>query len=177
MKNMMTVLMMSQGTPMILSGDEYAQTRHGNNNWYGHDNEMTQFDWSELAAQQDWFAFYQGLIKFRTSCPLLGRDEFLSKDCITWHENNWDDPTSKFLAFTLHDRLGEYEGDLYCAINSHHFEVTVNLPRPRDGETWCRIIDTNLPSPRDFVPGGNAGVEGDYRMQSHSVIVLVSKAV
>ena len=160
---------------MILSGDEYGQTRHGNNNWYGHDGEMTQFDWSQLADQQDWFTFYKSLINFRRSCPLLGRREFLTHDCITWHEDNWDDPASKFLAFTLHDRQGEYDGDVYCAINAHNFEVTVNLPHPEDGKNWRRIIDTNLPAPRDFVEGGNAGVERDYRMQSHSVIVLVSR--
>jgi len=180
MKNMHTILMMSQGVPMILSGDEYAQTRHGNNNWYGHDSEMTQFDWDELEKQKslgEWYPFYANLIRFRRECPLLGRQEFLTRDCVTWHEDRWDDPQSKFLAFTLHDRDQEYEGDLYCAINAHDFEVTVHLPYPGDGRTWCRIVDTNLPAPRDFVEGGNSGVEQSYRMQGHSCIVLLSKCL
>ena len=180
MKNLHTVLMMSQGVPMLLSGDEYAQTRHGNNNWYGHDNELTQFDWVELEKQKEsgeWYQFYRNMIHFRKECPLLGRQEFLSRDCITWHEDNWEDTQSKFLAFSLHDRDHRYHGDLYCAINAHNFEVTVHLPNPGSGRRWCRIVDTNLPAPRDFVAGGNAGVEGTYRMQSHSVIVLVSKMI
>ena len=178
MKNMMVVLMMSQGTPMVLSGDEYGQTRHGNNNWYGHDNDMTQFDWDALAAAKssgEFYEFYKSIIWLRRACPLLGRREFLRDGCITWHESNWDDHDSKFLAFTLHDTQGEWDGDLYCAINAHHFEVTVGLPHAGEGRKWSRIVDTNLPAPRDFIKGGNAGVDGTYKMQGHSCILLVNK--
>lgn len=178
MKNLHTVLMMSQGTPMILSGDEYGQTRHGNNNWYGHDNEMTQFDWEDLqnAKDQDaWYRFYTNMIQFRRECPLLGRKDFLKNDLITWHEDRWDDPHSKFLAFTLHDTESEYIGDIYCALNAHPFEVTVHLPSPGDGRHWCRMVDTNLPSPRDFVKDGNSGVNQTYSIQAHSSIILLSK--
>ena len=178
MKNMHTILMMSQGTPMILSGDEYAQTRHGNNNWYGHDNEMTQFNWKELEHakdQDDWYRFYTSMIHFRKECPLLGRSEFLSHNHITWHEDRWDDVQSKFLACTLHDTDNVYIGDVYCAFNAHPFQVTVHLPNPGDGRQWCRMVDTNLPSPRDFVKGGNNGVEQSYTMQPHSSIILISK--
>ena len=48
--------------------------------------------------------YYSGLIKLRRECPLLGRSEFLTPQDITWHEDRWDDPESRFLAFTLHDR-------------------------------------------------------------------------
>ncbi|KAI8113298.1 hypothetical protein M9435_003302 [Picochlorum sp. BPE23] len=108
MKNIHVALMMSQGTPMILSGDEYGQTRHGNNNWYGHDNDMTQFDWNQLKENEGWYRFYKSLIHFRRTCPLLGKTDFLTGNCITWHEDRWHDPDSKFLAFTLHDRDQEY---------------------------------------------------------------------
>ena len=178
MKNMHTLLMISQGTPMILSGDEYGQTRHGNNNWYGHDNDMTQFNWKDLekAKEEDgWYRFYIGMMHFRRQCPLLGRHDFLTHDCITWHEDRWDDPESRFLAFTLHDRQNVYIGDLYCAFNAHPFEVTVHLPSPGEGRHWCRVVDTNLPSPRDFVEGGNSGVDHTYKMQGNSSIILVSK--
>jgi len=178
MKNMHTILMVSQGTPMILSGDEYAQTRHGNNNWYGHDNDMTQFNWKDLEQAKetdDWYRFYTSMIRFRKECPLFGRSDFLSHNDITWHEDRWDDPESKFLACTLHDTKNEYLGDVYCAFNAHPFQVNVHLPHPGDGRHWCRMVDTNLPSPRDFVEGGNNGVEQSYTMQAHSSIILISK--
>ena len=48
--------------------------------------------------------WYSSMIKFRRSCPLLGRTSFLTDEDITWHEHNWDDDESRFLAFTYHDR-------------------------------------------------------------------------
>ena len=178
MKNFHVALMFSQGTPMLLSGDEYRQTRFGNNNWYGHDNEMTQFDWDQLLVERkegNWYRFYTSVIKLRRECPLLGRDTFLTSSDITWHEDCWEDPESRFLAFTLHDINQQYLGDMYIAFNSHPFEVHVSLPYPGDNKKWCRLIDTNLPAPRDFVEGGNSGVEMVYQMQSHSSIVLLAR--
>lgn len=180
MRNLHMALMLSQGTPMLLSGDEYGQSRDGNNNWYGHDGRMTHFRWDEMHdAKEDtsngWWRFYSELIKFRRECPLLGRSEFLSHRDVTWHEDRWDDPESRFLAFTLHDSGNTGFGDVYAAFNAHSFEVTVTLPTPPGGKKWCRVVDTNLPAPRDFTVGGNAGVDAVYSMQSYSSILLVTK--
>lgn len=190
MRNLHVALMVSQGTPMILCGDEYGASRGGNNNWYGHDTTMTHFHWDELettAKTDGWFRFYSDLIKFRKACPLLTRGEFLTSKDVTWHEDRWDDPESRFLAFTLHDTLPEDRwesgkpgkalcprGDLYIAFNAHSFEVRVTLPLIGEGKTWRRLVDTNLPSPRDWTPGGNAGVEAEYSIAPYSSIVLVA---
>lgn len=93
---------------------------------------------------------------------------------ITWHEDNWDNDDSRFLAFTVHDRSGT-AGDLYAAFNAHGFQVEVSLPQPPSGKRWCRVVDTNLPSPRDFTPGGNSGVEQRYGVQAFSSILLIAK--
>jgi hypothetical protein len=67
-------------------------------------------------------------------------------------------------------------GDLYFAFNAHGFEVPAQLPPPPPGRKWARVVDTNLPSPRDFTPGGNAGIEGAaYGVAPHSAIMLVAK--
>ncbi|KAL6778753.1 ISA3 [Auxenochlorella protothecoides x Auxenochlorella symbiontica] len=178
MRNLHLALMLSQGTPMILAGDEYAQTRHGNNNYYGHDTELTHYDWEKLeeAKQSGWFRFYAGLIHFRTGHPLLGRDKFLGPQDVTWHESSWEDPESRFLAFTLHDR-GQGGGDIYAAFNAHGFSVDVDLPLPPPGQRWARVVDTNLPSPRDFTPGGNKGVDPRYNIQCFSSIMLLAVPV
>ena len=111
------------------TGDEYAQTRGGNNNWYGHDTKMTRFEWNELeAVRSSFFRFYRSvsaflilpwdrtslrtvggcpcskLIHFRRAHPLLGRAEFLTSEDISWYDEDWANPESRFLAFTLHDR-------------------------------------------------------------------------
>jgi len=175
MKNMMVALLVSNGVPMVLMGDEVMSTRNGNNNYYGHDNEMTAFDWSKYdQLKEGYFRFYSELIKFRVRHPLLGGTEFLNNGDITWHEDNWDDEESKFLAFTLHDK-GQGGGSLYIALNAHHFDVKVGLPPPPDGKKWCRVVDTNLPSPRDMTPEGNSGLEGSYNIVAYSSVMLMAK--
>jgi isoamylase len=82
---------------------------------------------------------------------------------ITWHETNWDNPDSRFLAWTLHDSSGD---DVLIAFNAHGFEVPCKLPKPPAGRKWARFIDTNLPPPKDVTPG----------VAPHSAIVLVAKA-
>jgi len=175
MKNMMVALMVSNGVPLILMGDEIMSTRHGNNNYYGHDTELTHFNWDKVAEVKDtFFRFYSELIKLRVSHPLLGQPEFLTGSDVTWHEDNWDDPESKFLAFTLHDN-GKGGGSLYVALNAHHFNVSVGLPPPPAGTQWRRVVDTNLPPPRDITPMGNSGVDGPYEITAYSSIILVAK--
>ncbi|KAK9118662.1 hypothetical protein Scep_016755 [Stephania cephalantha] len=141
MKNFHVALMTSQGTPMMLMGDEYGHTRYGNNNSYGHDTAINNFQW----GQND----------------------------VTWHEDNWDNHESKFLAFTLHDHnLGE---DIYLAFNAHDYIVKLALPAPPSQRRWSRVVDTNLESPHDFVPEGVLGIGSSYNMAPFSSILLLAK--
>jgi isoamylase len=175
MKNLHLALMVSQGTPMVLMGDEYGHTRGGNNNTYGHDNHLNNFDWDELEKQRDgYFRFMGGLCKFRVAHPLLGRGEFLNDQDVTWHEDNWDNAESRFLAFTLHDK-GQGGGDLYIALNAHEFYVDAPLPPPPGGKTWHRVVDTNLPSPSDFTPAGESGCGARYNVAPRASVMLVAK--
>ncbi|GJW99067.1 RNA-directed DNA polymerase, eukaryota [Tanacetum coccineum] len=75
---------------------------------------------------------------------------------ITWHEDNWDNYESKFIAFTLHD--GD-EGDIYLAFNAHDYFIKVSIPSPPQQRRWFRVVDTNLESPNDIVPEGVVGIE------------------
>ncbi|KAH9690574.1 isoamylase 3 [Citrus sinensis] len=140
MKNFHLALMVSQGTPMMLMGDEYGHTRYGNNNSYGHDTAINNFQW----GQND----------------------------VTWHEDNWDNYDSKFLAFTLHDNNG---ADIYLAFNAHDFFVKVSLPPPPPKRQWFRVVDTNLESPDDIVPEGAAGTGSTYNLFPYSSILLEAK--
>jgi len=172
-RNCLLALMLSQGTPMMVMGDECMMTHHGNNNWYGHDVEWTQLVWELSSEAEGLQRFTSELIKLRRSHPALGREAFLKPGDITWHEDNWANDESRFLAFTLHDRVGG--ADLYAAFNSHTFQVEVALPPPPPGKRWCRVVDTNLPTPRDFTPGGNKGVEPRYAVTAFSAILLMAK--
>lgn len=158
---------------MCFVGDEYGHSCNGNNNWYGHDSKMTWFNWERVKSDTNGLVrFTSELIKFRRSHPVLGQAEFIGRSDVTWHEDNWDNDESRFLAFTLH---GGENGDIYCALNAHGFPITCHLPGPPHGQKWCRLVDTNLPSPKDFTPGGNNGVDAQYTVEAHSSIILISK--
>ncbi|KAH0890364.1 hypothetical protein HID58_052793 [Brassica napus] len=182
MKNFHLALMISQGTPMMLMGDEYGHTRYGNNNSYGHDTALNNFQWKEASLNISrllWILpcnccimFFSELIKFRHSHHVLKHENFLSKGEITWHEDNWDNPESKFLAFTLHD--GVSGQDVYAAFNAHDYFVKALIPLPPSGKQWFRVADTNLESPDDFIKEGVAGVAEAYNVAPFSSILLKS---
>ncbi len=70
-KNAMTVLLVSKGTPMLLSGDEFGNSQCGNNNPYCQDNEISWLDWKDLERNHAFFSFVQRLIRFRRAHPVL----------------------------------------------------------------------------------------------------------
>lgn len=165
--------MISQGTPMMLMGDEYGHTRRGNNNSYGHDTAINSFQWGQLEAKKnDHFRFFSKMIKFRQSHSVFEKENFLDKNEITWLEDNWYNEESRFLAFTLHDGNG---GDIYLAFNAHHFFVKAAIPSPPQNRRWHRVVDTNLKSPGDFVTEGIAGISGTYNVAPYSAILLEAK--
>ncbi|RYR42013.1 hypothetical protein Ahy_A08g038463 isoform C [Arachis hypogaea] len=147
-----------QGTPMMLMGDEYGHTRYGNNNSYGHDSSINNFLWDQA--------------KYRHAHKVFSHENFLSKTDITWHEHNWDNYESKFLAFTLHDNSG---GDIYLAFNAHDFFVEVMLPTPPTKRSWFRVVDTNLVSPDDFNLDGLPCKGNTYNIAPYSSILLEAK--
>ncbi|XP_010543773.1 PREDICTED: isoamylase 3, chloroplastic isoform X2 [Tarenaya hassleriana] len=174
MKNFHLALMISQGTPMMLMGDEYGHTRYGNNNSYGHDTAINNFQWEELdAKKRNHFRFFSEVNKFRQSRDVFKHENFLGKGDVTWHEDNWDNPESKFLAFTLHGRLGS--SDIYIAFNAHDYFVKALIPPPPPARKWHRVVDTNLESPDDCVAEGVAGVGGTYNVAPFSSILLEAK--
>ncbi|KAF6172849.1 hypothetical protein GIB67_035403 [Kingdonia uniflora] len=76
---------------------------------------------------------------------------------MTWHEDNWENFESKFLAFTLHDH--NLQEDVYLAFNTHDYFVKATIPSPPAKRRWFRVVDTNLGSPDDFFPKGVPGIE------------------
>lgn len=174
MKNFHLALMISQGTPMMLMGDEYGHTRNGNNNSYGHDTAINHFQWGQMEARRgDHFRFFSEMIKFRHKHPILRRDRFLNNSDVTWHEDNWDNHESKFLAFTLHDDTDG--GDVYLAFNAHDFSVKALIPSPPHKKHWHRVVDTNLEAPNDFIPEGIPFAETMYNVAPYSSVLLEAK--
>ena len=156
MRNFHVALMLSQGTPMVLMGDEYGHSKGGNNNTYGIDGPISWFQWGGSGlegAANGFFRFYAGLMHFRQRHPLLGRATFMSPSDITWHESNWSNSESRYLAFTLHSRGGSGAGSLFVAFNAHSFAIDpVPVPTPPKGFHWSRVVRSPLDSTSPPLP-------------------------
>jgi isoamylase len=112
-KNFTVILLLSQGVPMIVAGDEVRRTQRGNNNAYCQDNEISWFDWYLVQRNQEIFRFFKEMIAFRARHPVVHRRRFFTGEMnergladIAWHgcqlnAPGWSDPTSAVLAFTM----------------------------------------------------------------------------
>jgi glycogen operon protein len=184
-KNLLTILFLSQGTPMLLMGDEVRRTQHGNNNAYCQDNEISWFDWRDVDSHGDLLRFVRELIAFTQSHPLFQREYFWtavpqrSSPTLTWHgvrlaQPDWSDD-SHCLAFALHDALS---GDhLHVILNAYWKPLDFDLPPLPPEQRWQRLVDTALSSPNDFTPPDRALPldEHRYRAESRSVVVLLAQ--
>jgi isoamylase len=160
-KNFFVHLLVSQGTPMILAGDEFAFTKKGNNNTYCHDNELNWLDWDSLEDNKDIFDFARFLIFFRKRHPVLRRENFFRgvdhagnqmRD-ITWLNPQGTPPLWEYehraMAFHLDGHPKERESDvwdncLYVAFNPHWEPVEFILPEWSAVEDWEMVVNTAM---------------------------------
>jgi len=185
-KNGLTILLLSQGTPMLLMGDEIRRTQQGNNNAYCQDSELSWFDWSCVDRHGDLLQFVKALIAFTQSLQILQQEKILTvtfgsqEPHIVWHGVKLGKPDwsvhSHSLAFTLcHPKAGEY---LHIIFNAYWEALTFELPPLDHGEGWYRIVDTSLPSLEDFCDPKTAPlVKTDgYTVQGRSSVVLMVRS-
>jgi isoamylase len=182
-KNFLTILFMSQGTPMLLMGDEIRHTQLGNNNAYCQDNELSWFDWSLVEKHSDLLCYVKKLIHFTQGLEIFREEKFLqidrvsAKPHIIWHgqrlrQPDWSED-SHFLAFSLcHPPSGER---LHVIFNAYWKSLEFELPSLKLGHSWNRIIDTALPAPEDFSDSfaPKKIYEDHYLVQARSSVVLL----
>ena len=173
-KNFCALLMLANGLPMIVAGDEFLNTQRGNNNPYNQDNEITWLDWARLEANRDVFRFFKLMIAFRKSHACIGRPTFWRED-VSWY--GADGPVdlgheSRCLAYLLRG-ASVGDGDLYVMINGHWEDHSFTVPEGQTAE-WRRVVDTARPSPEDIVePGHEPALEtASYTVRARSVVVL-----
>ncbi len=165
-RNVLTTLLLSQGIPMLLGGDELGRSQGGNNNGYCQDSEISWFDWDSV--DEDLLAFTTALIGFRSQHPVFRRRRWFQGvaihghvDDIAWFdaggsemdEDDWNstEPTriGMFLngsAISTRDRYGERITDesFLVIVNTHHEPVDWVLPGKPFADSWIRILDTTL---------------------------------
>lgn len=184
-RNFVALLMLSQGVPMLLAGDEMLRTQHGNNNVWCQNNEHAWIDWRNATDNADMVSFVSGMIALRKRHPNLMRRNFLAGQRkvgetlpdIAWHGTKIDSPQwqasyCRQIAFTLGGRAPG-EPALHVMINSGEETLDFELPQIAGGH-WRRAVDTFLAAPEDILePAAQPHVPaGRYRVAARSVVVL-----
>jgi isoamylase len=178
-RNFLATLLLSQGVPMMLGGDEWGRSQGGNNNAWCQDNEVSWFDWD--ACDADLLAFAKRLIELRRSHPVFRRTRFfdgtgehlpdvwwMRPDGRRMTRRDWDNTGSRAIgAFLNGDELGtqdahgeELRDDSFLLLFNGHFEeITFRLPARRFATRWEVVLATGGCDGDRLVPGADVRVE------------------
>src|SRR5205807_1277402 len=183
-KNFMATLLLSQGVPMILAGDELSHTQRGNNNTYCQDNEITWLDWDLDTEKQEFLEFVKKLVALRDEQPVLQRRSFFQgrglrgsdiRD-VSFFEPSGEEMTDEAwsagfvrclgvrwagnLIGELDERGEVITGDtLFILMNAHHETIPFTLPPHEADAYWDLLLQTADVTQEELHPG-QAGAVG-----------------
>lgn len=193
-RNLLATLLLSQGTPMLLGGDEFARTQGGNNNCYNQDNELSWFDWNWSDEQRELVAFTRRVLALRRGHPALHRSKYFQGRSIQdseltdlgWYrpdgepmtDEDWNNPETRCVAMFLAgrgiddvDELGRplVDDDLLLVLNASEMDLTLVLPKVQYLEEWEVLLDTAEQGLVSRIPR-----EGKAALLSRSLLLLRS---
>jgi glycogen operon protein len=185
-RNLVTILMLSRGVPMLLAGDECQRTQGGNNNAYNQNNPTSWMDWDRAAAYEHTLSYFQRVIAFRKAHPALTQPYFYSGQInerglrdVAWHGTElnspgFGDPDARALACTIAGFHGR--ADLHVMMNMFWEPLVFEVPVV-PGRSWRVAIDTFAASPDDLaVPGHEVALPGSScTVRERSIVVLVNR--
>ncbi len=178
-RNMLATLLVSQGLPMIVAGDEFGRSQGGNNNAYCQDSEISWIDWNLSEDNQQFLDFTRRLIQLRRDHIVFHRNRFfhrrlipgteiqdiswLNPDGSNMRDADWEDGSKLRLSFLIRGEAGEYhltaagepqtDDSFFVICNPHHEDVDWTVPGLNGGSAWRVVIDTNADGgfPADIV--------------------------
>jgi isoamylase len=176
LRNFLLTLFISRGVPMMMGGDEFRRTQHGNNNAYCQDNEVSWYNWDELQRNRDLHQFVKHMIALRQAHPILAREQFYSDTDLTWFgpgqgSPDWGDPRAKAVACQIHDGAPE---SLFLMFNAGDQPVTFHTPVAPDKGRWRLAVDT---SHDDLIASSIRALVDSlqpYILEPHSSAILVA---
>ncbi len=185
-RNLMATLIIAQGIPHILGGDELMRTQLGNNNAYCQDNDLTYLNWNVGREQQDFIDYIGRLCRLRSSSRVLNElalddDNFYHKEdrtLVRWRkpdghlmeDKDWNDPAVK--AFLLYIGERNIRGERWCIIVNHgQSQLMFRLPDIGADRHWQVVVDSAEPDgePRHF--NENSATEGLIRPFSIKILI------
>ena len=172
MRNMLATLLLSQGTPMLLAGDEFGRTQRGNNNAYCQDDDISWVDWDIPDWGRAQMTLVQRLIKLRQTYPILHRGRFftgqeiegLGVRDVSWinasgsvmQDGEWGDGAMRCFGMLIDGRAQATgirrpgsDTTMLIVMNAHHDMVGFTMPECTNGTGWDLLIDTNVPERED----------------------------
>ncbi len=185
MQNACAVLMCSRGTPMFLSGDEFADTRYGNNNPYCQDNEISWLNWSLLKKNRRLFRFFQYMIAFRKEHPAIRKDlepsyigfpSMSLHGLIPWEPDAPENEHIVCVLFSGYNDTAEKEDLVYVAVNSHWHPAEITLPDLPEGYIWKIAVNTGDPVCQTFEKKNMPTAGKQLLLGERSVIVFAGEA-
>lgn len=195
-RNFFGSLLLSQGVPMIVSGDEIRRTQRGNNNAYCQDNDTSWFDWRLVEKNRELLRFVRTLVEFRRNQPTVRRRAFLTgrpidgrmTPDVSWYAPDGSplDWGQSELAMTAYisapSRADDPEGlgrDMILMFNSTGQIREFQMPEAGRGMVWNLFVDTAADSPHDIYPGIDGPTPPQNRvveMAHHSMRVYICHA-
>jgi len=171
---------------MLLAGDEFGNTQHGNNNPYCQDNAISWLDWDDLAKNQSLFHFVQKLIALRKKHPALrngtedarcGLPAFSKHGVKAWYLDPSPENRTVAVMFTGLDTEHDCDDIVYVAINAHWESATLQIPRLPGRLRWHLAVDTGLPPGEDIIddPVLMKITGPQLKMIPRSVVVLIGR--
>ncbi|MEW6428957.1 MAG: glycogen debranching protein GlgX [Thermodesulfobacteriota bacterium] len=176
------ILMLSQGVPMLVAGDEFGRSQGGNNNAYCQDNETGWVDWRLVDRNRGLLRFFRLLIALRLRHPVFRRRQFFDtaggEPEILWQSAegrpDWSGEC-RTLAFLLSgQRHGvRHDDDFFVMVSGERRSRNFVVPEPPAGRRWRKIIDTAAPPPDDIAEAGEGGIITGRRLAVASMAVVV----
>ena len=182
-RNCLTILLLAEGRPMLLMGDEIRRTQAGNNNAYCQDNPLSWFDWDDLRRFADCRRFVRRLIHFHEHSPVFRDRAFWGQPgatAITWHgvrlnTPDWGDGSHALAYELFHEQTGTH---VHVMLNAYWEPLAFDLPAPRLGFVWKCLVDTarETADTDDTPPLILAAGQQSLVCEPRSSVVLVSEA-
>lgn len=185
-RNACAVLMCSRGTPMFLSGDEFGNTKFGNNNSYCQDNITSWLDWRMLEKNKDLFEFFKFMIAFRKKHPVIHKQlptSVCGMDPIHTHNLNAEETDIPRDARTFCVRFAGYDKEkgkddlIYVAVNTFWEDVTITLPNLHGRGAWHLSVNTYGDGNGQYCysEGQEVRIDRSFVMRPRSVAVFTGR--
>ena len=196
-RNLIATVLLAQGTPMLLAGDEFGRSQQGNNNAYCQDNEINWLNWTDISAEeQEFLDFVRRLINLRHEHPVLRRPRFLHGSQISkttglrdieWispgggamNEYHWQEPKARCFGMLLAGDAGEYftpdgypanDDTLLIIFNAGADQVPFRMPTVKSAVGWRCLLDTT--NPHQMAGALVLPASGDFTVEPRSTVIL-----